>query len=159
MGANVRQAVEGMLRPFEDEGFEVWNVEYVREGRDWQLRVYIDKEGGVGLDDCEYVSRRLSDLLDADDLVGEAYSLVVSSPGLDRPLLKDEHFVRYAGQPVEVSLYRGFEGRKRFAALLGRRTAETLYVTPIDRVLLAPEGDEVAIPAEYVSRVNLMVVI
>ena len=155
----VKSDVLEMLKPLEDEGYEIWNVEYVREGKERQLRVFVDKEGGIGIDDCEAVSRFLSDKLDEQGTVSEAYSLIVSSPGMDRPLLKDEHFTRYAGQAVEVALYSGFEGRKKFAALLGKRTEQALYVTPIDSVTLAPESEELCIPAELVSKVNLMVIL
>jgi ribosome maturation factor RimP len=159
MNGNVKLYVEEALRPFEAEGFEIWNVEFVKEGKDRQLRVFVDKDGGVGLDHCERVSRYLSEKLDEDDVIDEAYSLIVSSPGMDRQLLKDEHFERYAGQAVEVSLYRGFEGRKKFPAILGRKTKEALFVTPINRATHMPESGEMAVPADLVSKVNLMVVI
>ena len=156
---SVKQVVEGLLEPLEADGYEVWNVEYAGGRGDKQLRVFVDKEGGIGIDDCEAVSRFLSEKLDEEDPIGEAYSLVVSSPGMDRQLIKDEHFVRYAGQAVEVALYSGYEGRKKFAALLGRKTGEGLYVTPIDRNTLAPECGELCIPGELVSKVSLMVII
>ena len=157
MSKNVRQAVEDLLSPFTDEGYEIWNIEYVKEGKDKQLRVYLDKEDGIGIDDCESVSRWLSDRLDENDLIDEAYSLVVSSPGMDRQLLKDEHFTRFAGKPVEVSLYKAFEGRKKCAAMLGDKTEDALYLTPIDRGTLQPETEELSIPIEYVGKVNLMI--
>ena len=159
MGKNVKQTVENMLKPLELEGYEIWNVEYVKEGKEKQLRVYVDREGGVTIDDCESVSRFLSEKLDADDLVDEAYSLVVSSPGMDRLLLKDGHFSRYIGNPVEVALYKGLDGRKKFAALLGSKTDSELFVTPINRDTLEPEADEMAIPLELVSKVNLLIVL
>ena len=159
MSKNIRESVAGLLKPFTDEGYEIWNIEYAREAKNRQLRVFIDKEGGIGIDDCEKVSRYLSDRLDENDPVGEAYSLVVSSPGMDRVLLKDEHFERYAGRAVEVTLYKGFDGRKKFAALLGKKTPDLLVVTPIDRLSLKPESDEIEIPAQLVSKVNLMVII
>jgi len=155
---NVRQSVEDILAPFVSEGFEVWHVEFSKEGKERQLRVFVDKDGGITVDDCERVSRFLSDALDARELIAEAYSLVVSSPGMDRALLKDEHFARYLGEPVEVSLYKGFEGRKKFAARLGEKAADTLTVIPIDAATLAEAGPEMRIPLELVSKVNLMVV-
>jgi ribosome maturation factor RimP len=155
---NIRALVEDILAPLAAEGYEVWNVEFAREGRDRQLRVFVDRDGGIDLDGCETVSRLLSEKLDEADPIGEAYSLVVSSPGMDRPLLKDAHYARYAGVPVEVSLYKGFEGRKKFAALLGEKTDEALKVTPIDAQTLASVGDELVIPIELVSLVRLMVV-
>jgi len=160
MGGNIKQAVELLLEPLVAEGYEIWNIEYVREGKERQLRVFADMAGGIGLDDCEKISRYLSDRLDEENLISEAYSLIVSSPGLDRALLKDEHFERYRGELVEVALYKGFEGRKKFGALLGRKTPEALYVRPVDRVTLEPESEEeLEIPTALVSKVNLMVVI
>jgi len=159
LGTGVKQIVEDLLKPLESEGYEIWNVEYVKEGKEKQLRVFIDREGGICLDDCEAVSRCLSEKLDAENPIDEAYSLVVSSPGMDRPLLKKEHFERYAGEPVEVALYKGFEGRKKFSALLGARTESELLVTPINSETLEPETGEIAIPLEIVSKVNLMVVL
>lgn len=156
---NVKALTEEILAPLTAEGYEVWNVEYAKEGGEKQLRVFVDKEGGIAIDECEYVSRFLSAKLDETDPIGEAYSLIVSSPGMDRPLLKDEHFARYIGEPVEVSLYKAFEGRKKFAALLGAKTDEELYLTPIDAVTLAPLCDETCVPTELVSLVRLMVVV
>jgi len=159
MGTSVKQAVETLLTPLENEGYEIWNVEYVKEGSGKQLRVFVDREDGITIDGCEAVSRYLSERLDEGDLIGEAYSLVVSSPGMDRQLCKDEHFTRYAGMPVEVALYKGLEGRKKFAALLGRKTEDELFVTPINKDTLVPEADEIVIPLEIVSKVNLLVVL
>jgi len=159
MGSNVKQTVENLLKPFESEGYEIWNVEYLKEGREWELRVFIDRADGVGIDDCETVSRYLSGKLDELDSIAEPYSLIVSSPGMDRELLKEEHFERYAGQPVEVALYKGVDGRKKFAALLGKRIGDEIYVTPIDRNTLKPEAEEMGIPLEIVSKVKLMVVL
>jgi len=158
MGKNVKQTVENMLKPLELEGYEIWNVEYVKEGKEKQLRVYVDREGGVTIDDCETVSRYLSARLDGQDN-GEISSLIVSSPGMDRLLLKDGHFSRYIGNPVEVALYKGLDGRKKFAALLGSKTDSELFVTPINRDTLEPEADEMAIPLELVSKVNLLIVL
>ena len=156
---NIKAWVEESLEPLAAEGFEVWNVEYVKEGKDKQLRIFVDKEGGIGIDGCETVSRFLSERLDADDPIGEAYSLVVSSPGMDRVLVKDEHYARYIGVPVDISLYKGYEGMKKFSALLGEKNEESLKVTPIDAASLAPSGKEMTIPLELVSQVRLMVVI
>jgi ribosome maturation factor RimP len=158
MSARVSKIVEALIAPLEEDGFELWNVEYAKEGKEKQLRVFVDKIGGISIDDCETVSRYLSEKLDEADPISEPYDLIVSSPGMDRPLLRDEHYGRYAGHPVEISLYKGFEGRKRFVAILGERTKERLCVTPIGRDTLKPEGEEIAIPLELVSKVNLMVI-
>jgi len=159
MGKNVKKTIENILKPLESEGYEIWNVEYVKEGKEKQLRVFVDREGGVTIDDCETVSLFLSEKLDAEDITDEAYSLIVSSPGMDRLLLKDEHFSRYKEVPVEVALYKGLDGRKKFAALLGSKTETELFVTPINRDTLEPEADEIAIPLELVSKVNLLIVL
>jgi ribosome maturation factor RimP len=156
--ANIRKIVEELMVPLEAQGFELWNVEYGKDGKDLQLRVFADKAGGISLDDCEAVSRLLSARLDEDDPIKEPYSLVVSSPGMDRPLLKEEHFARYAGEPVEVSLYKSYGGLKKFTAILVEKTAESLTAAPIDRFSLQPIGDALTIPSELVSKVNLLVV-
>ena len=158
MGTSIKQTVEGLLKPLESDGYEIWNVEYVKDREGKQLRVFIDKEGGIKVDDCETASRYLSDKLDAEGVIEEAYSLIVSSPGMDRQLIKDEHFSRYEGEPVEVALYKGLDGRKKFAALLGVKDEQGLRVTPINRDTLKPEADEILIPLEIISKVNLLVV-
>ncbi len=90
---------------------ELVDVEYVKE-HDWYLRVYIDKEGGIDIDDCQNLSVRLEKVLDQEDFLSEAYTLEVSSPGLDRVLRKDRDFVREMGKMVDISLYAPIEGEK-----------------------------------------------
>ena len=99
-------------------GCALWDVEYVKEAGQWFLRVYIDREGGVSIDDCEAVSRPLSDLLDEADPIEGSYTFEVSSAGADRVLKKPEHFARFLGEEVEVKLYRPREGRKEFVGRL-----------------------------------------
>ena len=97
------QKTEELITPFvEDKGFELVDVEYVKEGGNWYLRAYIDKPGGITVDDCEVISRSLSDKLDEEDFIEGAYILEVSSPGLGRPLKKEKDFVRNMGQEVEI---------------------------------------------------------
>ena len=93
-------------------GCSLWDVEYVREGGEWFLRLYLDKEGGVDIDDCEAVSRPLSDALDEADPIEGSYTLEVSSAGIDRVLRHPEHFDAFLGSEVEVRLYRPVEGRR-----------------------------------------------
>jgi len=103
-------------------GLGLWAVEYVKEAGYWYLRVYIDKEGGVGIDDCEAVSRKLESLLDTRDFIDTAYMLEVSSPGIDRVLKRPEDFERYAGECVDVKLYKAVNKAKSFQGkLLGLR--------------------------------------
>jgi len=117
--AKVTDVVADLARPVvEGAGCSLWDVEYVKEAGSWFLRVYIDKEGGVSIDDCEAVSRPLSDLLDEADPIEGSYTFEVSSAGADRALKKPEHFQTFLGAEVEVKLYRPREGRKEFVGTL-----------------------------------------
>ena len=117
--AKVTDTVAALAAPIAEEaGCTLWDVEYVKEAGTWFLRVYIDKEGGVSIDDCEAVSRPLSDKLDEADPIEGSYTFEVSSAGADRVLKKPEHFAQFRGQEVEVKLYRPREGRKEFVGLL-----------------------------------------
>ena len=117
--AKVTDAVAALALPVvEQAGCTLWDVEYVKEAGTWFLRVYIDREGGVSIDDCEAVSRPLSDLLDQADPIEGSYTFEVSSAGADRALKKPEHFARFQGAEVEVRLYRPREGRKEFVGVL-----------------------------------------
>ena len=99
-------------------GCTIWDVEYVKEAGSWFLRVYIDKEGGVSIEDCEAVSRPLSDKLDELDPIEGSYTLEISSAGADRALKKPEHFRQFMGSEVEVRLYRPRDGRKEHVGIL-----------------------------------------
>ena len=117
--AKVTETVAALALPaVEAAGCSLWDVEYVKEAGAWFLRVYIDKEGGVSIDDCEAVSRPLSDLLDQRDPIEGSYIFEVSSAGADRTLKKPEHFAAFLGAEVEVKLYRPREGRKEFVGVL-----------------------------------------
>lgn len=111
--AKITDLTQGLAAPIAAEnGCELWDVEYVKEAGAWFLRVYIDKDGGVTIEDCEAVSRVLSDRLDEADPIEGSYTLEVSSAGLGRVLKKPEHFKRFLNQEVEVKLYRPVEGAK-----------------------------------------------
>ena len=117
--AKVTDTVAQLALPFvESAGCSLWDVEYVKEAGEWFLRIYIDKEGGVSIEDCEAVSRPLSDKLDEADPIEGSYTFEVSSAGADRVLKKPEHFARFQGSEVEVRLYRARDGRKDFVGLL-----------------------------------------
>lgn len=120
----VSSIVEGIV---EDTDMELVDVEYVRE-RDWYLRVYLDKPGGVDLDDCQMVSEKLSEVLDAKDPIKENYLLEVSSPGLDRVLKKDKDFVRYNGSDVDVQLFKAVDGKKQYTGALAGFTDTTITI-------------------------------
>ena len=117
--AKVTDTVAKLALPFvEAAGCSLWDVEYVKEAGEWFLRIYIDKEGGISIEDCEAVSRPLSDKLDEVDPIEGSYTFEVSSAGADRVLKKPEHFAQFQGSEVEVRLYRARDGRKEFVGLL-----------------------------------------
>ncbi|MBQ3546099.1 MAG: ribosome maturation factor RimP [Lachnospiraceae bacterium] len=120
---------EELVMPLiEQNNFELVDVEYVKEGSNWYLRVYIDKENGINVDDCELISRALSDLLDEKDFIEEAYILEVSSPGLGRPLKKEKDFARSIGEEVDIKLYRMKNGRKDYTGFLKAYDKETITI-------------------------------
>lgn len=107
--------VEKMVTAITDEkGYETVDVEYVKEAGQFYLRVVVDKEGGISLNECEEVSRELSPKLDENDFIEENYYLEVSSPGIDRALKRDKEFVKYKGRDVEIKLYKAIDGVKQF---------------------------------------------
>ena len=113
------QKTEELLLPvLAKYGFDLWDVEYVKEGGEYYLRAYIDKDGGITIDDCVSVSRELSDLLDENDFIDEAYILEVSSPGLNRTLKKDKEFQRCIGRAVDLKTYKPIDGIKDFTGIL-----------------------------------------
>ena len=113
------QQTETLLEPIVTElGFELVDVEYVKEGSNWYLRAFIDKPGGISIDDIEPISRELSEKLDQEDFISDAYILEVSSPGLGRPLKKDKDFVRSIGEEIEIHLYRAINKQKEFVGIL-----------------------------------------
>lgn len=117
--AKVTDVVAALAAPVvEAQGCTLWDVEYIREGGEWYLRLYIDKEGGVSINDCEAVSRPVSDLLDEADPIEGSYTFEVSSAGLERALKKPEHFDACMGMEVDVRLYRAVDGTKEYTGTL-----------------------------------------
>ena len=113
------QKAEALLSPIvESNGFELVDVEYVKEAGNWYLRGYIDKPGGITVTDCETVRRACSDRLDEDDFIEDSYIMEISSPGLDRPLKKEKDFARSIGKLVEIRTYRPIEKQKEFCGEL-----------------------------------------
>lgn len=120
---------EEILLPIaEKNGVEIYDVEYGKEGSDWYLRAYIDKPGGVTIDDCERVSRELSDRLDQEDFIEDAYVLEVSSPGLGRTLKKEKHLQKSLGEEVEIRLYKPVEKCREFAGILKAFDAQSVTI-------------------------------
>ncbi|MDE6388599.1 MAG: ribosome maturation factor RimP [Lachnospiraceae bacterium] len=133
---------EELLLPIAEKyGVEIYDVEYVKEGSDWYLRAYIDKPEGVNIVDCENVSRALSDVLDAEDYIPDAYILEVSSPGLGRTLKKDRHLEKSLGMNVEIKMYKPIDGSKEFAGILKAYDVDTITIEEngVNRVLSRKE--------------------
>lgn len=107
---------------------EIYDVEYVKEGSDWYLRAYIDKPDGVGIQDCENVSRALSEKLDEEDFISDAYILEVSSPGLGRALKKDRHLEKSIGKEVEIKTYKPINKQKEFIGILKSYDKDTIII-------------------------------
>ena len=122
------QVTELVLPSVEAAGLELVDVEYVRE-RDWFLRVFIDKEGGIDIDDCSAVSNALAKLLDEKDFIKDQYYLEVSSPGIDRPLKKDKELEAHYGTKVDLAFYVPFNGSKQLTVVLTGHDADNLQVT------------------------------
>lgn len=140
------QKTEEILIPIVEEyGFELVDVEYVKEGSTWYLRTYIDKPGGISIDDCEKVSRRLSDILDEKDYIDDTYIMEVSSPGLGRPLKKEKDFRRSLGREVEVRTYRMTDKRKEFTGILKSYDAGTVTIQMEDETLKTFEKGDIAL--------------
>lgn len=120
---------EQLLVPIAEKyGVEIYDVEYVKEGSDWYLRAYIDKPEGVNINDCENVSRALSDVLDAEDYIEDAYILEVSSPGLGRTLKKDRHLEKSLGEEVEIRTYKPIDKQKEFSGILKAYDKDTVTI-------------------------------
>ena len=140
------QKAEALLLPIvEREGFELVDVEYVKEAGNWYLRGYIDKPGGISVDDCEKVSRRLSDILDEKDYIEDSYIMEISSPGLGRPLKKEKDYKRNLDKEVEIRTYRMIDKCKEFTGILKAYDADTVTIELDDETLKTFEKGEIAL--------------
>ena len=140
---------EELITPILDRmNFELVDVEYVKEGGTWYLRAYIDKEGGVLVDDCAIVSRQISGVLDVEDPIAVEYTLEVSSPGMERPLFTLEQFAKYVGEQVKIKLRSPFEGRRNFQGLL-RGVEEQDIVVQV-------EDHEFLLPIDMIDKANII---
>lgn len=148
MAQSIEQRVEELIAPgILDKGLELVDVEYLKESGHWYLRLYIDKEGGVDIDDCTNVSHFVSEVLDQNNPITQAYMLEVSSPGLERALKKDEDFVRFASKLVRVLTKEPYLGYQEFTGyLIGLIEGE---------VVLEYEKETIKIPRTLVEKVNL----
>jgi len=138
--ASKEQQLIELLKPVvEALGFEFWGLEYIAQGKNSVLRVFIDSPNGIHVDDCAQVSRQISGVMDVEDPITSEYNLEVSSPGVDRPLFTLEHFSRYVGEFVDVKLRYAFEGRRKFKGkLVGIEDDEDIVVHVDDHEYLLP---------------------
>lgn len=160
----ITEIVEEITADFlAEKGLELYNSEFVKEGKDWFLRVYIDRlpkedadgnveEEYVSTDDCEGVSRFLSSELDRLDPIEQNYYLEVSSPGLDRALIKEKDFIRFSGHMVDISLYKAVDGKKTYQGILKGLTED-------NKIVLTDENEkEIEFPREQVAKTRLAVI-
>ena len=137
--ASKEQKMQVMLEPtVEALGFELWGIEHISQGRHSVLRVYIDSENGIGVEDCAAVSQQVSAILDVEDPITGEYTLEVSSPGMDRLLFKIEQFTGYTGEQIELRLRTPFEGRRKFKGVLKGIEGEDVVVQVDDHEYLLP---------------------
>ena len=149
--SKVTERVYALAKPVvEEEGCSLWDVQYVREAGTWYLRVFIDKENGVGIDDCERISRRLDPILDEADPIAESYVFEVGSAGADRELKRPSDFAQFMGSEVEVKLYQPVEGRKAFVGELAGYDDGTVTVRDGKR-LISFKSAQIAQVRLYVS--------
>lgn len=141
--------VEELLTPtVESLGCSIWGVEFLAQGKHTKLRLYIDREDGVSVDDCANVSRHVSDILDVEELISGAYTLEVSSPGMDRILFKENQFSDSVGEQVDVRLNFPFEGRRKFIGMLAG-VQDSMAVVQIDE-------EEYLLPLENIQRARVI---
>ncbi len=140
------EKTEALLKPLlAERQFELVDVEFVKEAGTWFLRAYIDKPGGITIDDCEQISRALSDRLDEKNFIEESYILEVSSPGLGRPLKKEKDFIRSRGESVEVKLFRALNRQKEFTGVLKEWDKETVTLEFEDEAVLTIDRANIAL--------------
>ena len=144
MSNKVESKVESLMQEIlQDSDFELVDVEYVKE-RDWYLRIFVDKVGGIELDDCKTLSEKLGEILDKESVIEGSYILEMSSPGLDRVLKKDRDFVREVGKKIDVTLYAPIDGKKNFTGVLEYRDEKFLKLEEFE-----------PLPREKVAQVRL----
>lgn len=145
--ANIEEKVEKLLESKVNElGYELYDVEYAKEGKNYFLRIFIDKEDGIDLNDCEKVNDGIMDLLDEADYIKEQYFLEVSSPGIERVLRKQKHFDSAMGEAIEVKLYKPINKEKELEGILTGYDEETITVTY--------ENDEICVPRNNIAQIK-----
>lgn len=141
------ETIDQLVRPIAEElNYEIYHIEYVKENGDYYLRIYIDKDGGIALSDCEALSRRVSDVMDEKDPIKEAYFLEVSSPGLNRTLFTDDHFKKQIGKEIMVRFTKSLNGRKNIKGILKEVNDDSVIVET---------DDLITIPKDKIKSANL----
>ncbi len=151
--AEAEERIRLLLDPILNSlGLDLWDLDFQKQGPKWLLRIYIDREigGSVTLSDCEAVSRDLSTALDVEDIIPHAYTLEVSSPGLDRVLTKPEHFIRFAGSPIKIKTYQPINNEKVFRGKLQGIVDAVVKVE-------VTEGQVLNIPVSNIAKASLEV--
>ena len=148
----IEQKLEDLFKPtVESMGFELWAIEYIPAGRHTTLRVFADKQGGINVDDCADISRQLSAIMDVEDPIADQYMLEVSSPGLDRVLIKPEHFKRYEGESVRVRSAVAILGRKKINGVMTKVSEDGIEVEV--------DGELFEVPYGLIDKANLAIVL
>lgn len=141
------ETIDQLVRPIAEElNYEIYHIEYVKENGDYYLRIYIDKDGGIALSDCEALSRRVSDVMDEKDPIKEAYFLEVSSPGLNRTLFTDDHFKKQIGKEIMVRFTKSLNGRKNIKGILKEVNDDSVIIET---------DDLITIPKDKIKSANL----
>jgi ribosome maturation factor RimP len=149
--SKIEVAVTELITPrLESLGFELWDVNFYKNHEGWNLSIEVDREGGVDMDAISVANEHINELLDEADLIDRSYNLEVSSPGLDRELISDRDFVRFAGREVEVKTYEAINGSKFLTGVLAGKNG--------DIVTIEAGGKSIDIPAGRISKINLAVV-
>ena len=148
--APVTQSVSELIEPgLLADGLELVDVEFKKEGKNWILRIYIDREGGVTLADCQKVSRLAGDLIEVEEVIEPVYTLEVSSPGLNRVLKKEKDFLKYSGKKIYVQCHAPMDGRKKFTGILTGFIDQSIH--------LEVDGQQYTIPLNLVAKANLVI--
>ena len=141
------ETIDQLVRPIAEElNYEIYHIEYVKENGDYYLRIYIDKDGGIALSDCEALSRRVSDVMDEMDPIKDAYFLEVSSPGLNRTLFTDDHFKKQIGKEIMVRFTKSLNGRKNIKGILKEVNDDSVIIET---------DDLITIPKDKIKSANL----
>ena len=148
--APVTQSVTELIEPgLLADGLELVDVEFKKEGKNWILRIYIDREGGVTLSDCQKVSRLAGDLIEVEEVIEPVYTLEVSSPGLNRVLKKEKDFLKYSGKKIYVQCHAPMDGRKKFTGILTGFIDQSIHIEV--------DGQHYTIPLNLVAKANLVI--